>query len=91
MSACGSGGKPGCGKEIVWGMLPDGTKVPLDLQAPVYCVGPWDDSVKAFRVERATIGYRANHFACCPKANNFTRPRTPAPPRKDARAARAGD
>lgn len=72
MSRCGDGQRPGCGREIAWGVLPNGVRVPLDPLPPVYLVGPWDPKEQAFRIERASIGYRVSHFSVCPKASNFS-------------------
>lgn len=78
MKTCGDSGRPGCGREIAFGLTPDGKRIPLDLTAPVYCVGPWDETAQAFRVERASIGYRVSHFATCAKASNFSRGAKPS-------------
>lgn len=33
----------GCGKAVVWGVKPDGSKVPLDPRAPVYAIVAFED------------------------------------------------
>lgn len=77
VSICrGRAGRPGCGKDIVWGVDEKGTRIPLDPRAPVYHVLSWDPVSKLYAVERA-IGekgtYQVSHFATCPMANNFSR------------------
>lgn len=86
MARCGSERRPGCGREIVWGLTPEGKKIPLDMQAAVYELGTWIPELQAYAVKRVT-GFRANHFNVCPMAKNFTRP----PAARDGRKAAAGE
>lgn len=88
MSRCGSGSRPGCGKEIQWGVLPDGGKVPLDLGAPIYRLGPWDPNAGVYAIERIT-GVAVSHFKTCPQAQNFSG--AGKKERKDGRQAASGD
>jgi len=71
MSRCGSGTRPGCGKEIAWGQTPEGKKVPLDMSAPVYRLGAFDQESGLYAIEQVT-GYKVTHFATCAHANNFS-------------------
>lgn len=72
MSRCGNDRHPGCGKDvIVWGVTPDGKRIPLDIRAPVYKLGTWDAQAQCYPVERVQ-GYKVTHFATCPLANNFS-------------------
>ncbi len=51
----------GCKKPIVWGQLPDGTKVPLDPRPATYLIlAPGADH---YKIQRAT----------CPQADAFSR------------------
>jgi len=81
-----------CGKEILWGIDPNGTRIPLDPRAPVYHVISFDPISNAYVVERAgqnTPVYHVTHFATCPKANEFSRSSRPKQP--DPRSRAAGD
>ena len=69
---CGSDGRDGCGKPIVWAKLEGGGAVPLDPRAPVYDVTEAGAHVYAARNRGAMV----SHFTTCPKASNFTRPKT---------------
>jgi len=91
MSTCGNDRRPGCGKEIDWGVLADGTKVPLDRGAPIYRLGPWDPEARCYSIERVD-GYRVSHFKTCPKANEFSKKAAaPGVSRRSGRDAAAGD
>ena len=63
----------GCGKEIVWGILPSSRetgpekKIPLDPKPPCYFYSMFDESI-----QRAPVGTYVSHFATCPKANDFS-------------------
>lgn len=53
-----------CGKEIVWGVTAEGTRIPLDPRAPVYEV----KAVLALGVSVARqSGAMASHFTTCTK------------------------
>lgn len=71
MNRCGGRDRPGCGAEIVWGVLPDGRKVPLDLTYPVYKMLSFDPNINAYAIERVS-GHKASHVHICPlsKPNN---------------------
>lgn len=60
----------GCGKPIVWGLTPEGKRIPLDPRAPVYdyATTPAMDGASAFRNRVAMV----THFATCPKASEFS-------------------
>ena len=60
----------GCGAPIVWAVLENGTKVPLDPKPPVYHTGTLrpDGGVNATRDREALV----SHFATCPQANQFS-------------------
>lgn len=60
----------GCGKKIIWGVTPDGKKIPLDAVAPVYHVVGEDACTPT--AERASACF-VTHFATCPDANRFSR------------------
>lgn len=55
----------GCGKQIVFGTLPNGKRVPLDPSAPVYSVA---EDGTCDRVQ----GVMVSHFATCSHANDFS-------------------
>ena len=57
----------GCKKEIVWGILLNGKKIPLDPRPPTYFYSMIDEKAK-----RAPVGTYVTHFATCPKANDFS-------------------
>lgn len=65
-SRCGSKCK-GCDKIIVWGVTPDGKKIPLDPRADCYAVTKQRLTAEAVRMR----GMMVNHFATCPKADKF--------------------
>jgi len=61
----------GCGKEIVWGVTPDGKRIPLDPRPPVYSIlpnQPEDGDMQVVRDHNASV----SHFATCTKANDFS-------------------
>ena len=62
MSAC-----KGCGARIVWGLMPDGKKIPLDPKPPIYIV---DEDRGTCR--RLSQDFMVSHFATCPNANDFS-------------------
>jgi hypothetical protein len=72
MPRCGSGARPGCGKEIRWGRTADGKNIPLDPAAPVYKLGPFDAESGLYAVEKVD-GFKVSHFATCAQANNFSK------------------
>lgn len=67
----------GCGKDIVWGVTAEGTKIPLDPRAPVYLAVDEGDRVLAERdrpgsnVTGQALAHYVSHFATCPKASEF--------------------
>lgn len=60
----------GCGAEIVWGVTPNGKRIPLDPRPPVYYTGTLrgDGGVNCERDREAMV----SHFATCPQANRFS-------------------
>lgn len=58
----------GCGKVIVWGVTPDGKRIPLDPKPPVYRTEERGAEVIAARDREAMV----SHFATCPEANRFS-------------------
>lgn len=62
----------GCGKEIMWGVTPNGKKIPLDKKAPVYAVmagqGEEPGLIQITRDDNSFV----SHFATCSKANDFS-------------------
>lgn len=60
----------GCGKPIVWGIDPDGKKIPLDPRAPVYALNhlPVGGDPHVERDHDSMV----SHFATCSKANDFS-------------------
>lgn len=68
MSVC-----KGCGKPIVWGVTPLGSKVPLDPSAPVYMIQTGQDEAGPLRIaqlpkETAMV----THFKTCANADEFS-------------------
>lgn len=68
----------GCGKAIVWGQLPDGTKIPMDPAPATYMImTPADQHYKVLRAngskEKAKGQVMVSHFVTCPKAHLFSR------------------
>ena len=57
----------GCKREIVFGKLLNGKKVPLDPKPAVYFYSMIDE-----QAERAAPGYYVSHFSTCPQANKFS-------------------
>lgn len=71
MSVCN-----GCGATLLWGETPEGTKIPLDPNAPVYALvggGPFEGTNLLRCVRLAKDKAMVSHFATCPKANEFSR------------------
>jgi hypothetical protein len=70
MSRCGNDRRPGCGKEIQWGVTPDGKRIPLDPSAPVYRIvsRAEDGSLTIERDQESMV----SHFKTCPKASEFS-------------------
>lgn len=64
MSRCGGRERPGCGEELLWGSLPDGRKVPLDLAEPVYKLGIYDKETNTYAIERVP-GFKVAHGRLC--------------------------
>lgn len=62
----------GCGKAIVWGETPEGTRIPLDPRAPVYESAPQAGDTSDRHTVRRTVTAFVSHFATCPKANDFS-------------------
>jgi hypothetical protein len=58
----------GCGKRILWGVTPEGRKIPLDPSAPVYSVVHINGRDECVR----TTLHMVSHFVTCPKANDFS-------------------
>lgn len=67
----------GCSKPIVFAVLSDGKRVPLDPRPPVYDVTEYPDGTYA---ATRSLESMVSHFATCPKANDFSR----RPPKSDA-------
>lgn len=64
----------GCGAAIVWATNPaTGNKVPLDLKPLVYRVVDLPNGEAECLVEEDNGELGVNHFATCPKANDFHR------------------
>ena len=85
MSRCGNDRRPGCGREIDWGIDPDGKRIPLTRGAPIYVVEHFDKESGAYAVRKVEPGsYRVSHFATCPNASNFS---ASAPKRNPAEGA----
>lgn len=63
----------GCGKPIVWVVLADGTRVPLDPVPAIYIPTSLrgDGQRLAVRCREAMV----NHFVTCPQREAFTRRR----------------
>jgi hypothetical protein len=60
----------GCGKPIVWAVLVDGKKIPLDPRPPVYDqIGTAKDGSPMVQRARTCM---VSHFATCPKASEFS-------------------
>lgn len=73
MSRCGGRERPGCGEELLWGSLPDGRKVPLDLAAPVYRItGPFDPASGLYPIEKVEGGVKVSHSETCTHVRNFS-------------------
>jgi len=67
----------GCGKRIIWGIMENGARVPMDPVPPVYEVVDKmepNSSEIVRRCDRAR--FMVSHFATCPKANDFSRRQT---------------
>lgn len=62
----------GCGKKIVWAILPGGGAIPLDPKPPVYQVSDPDAAHMGQVVATRMPAMMVTHFATCPKANNFS-------------------
>lgn len=60
----------GCGREVVWGVTPDGKRIPLDPRPPVYRTGALlpGGGVHCERDREALV----SHFATCSKAKDFS-------------------
>jgi len=70
----------GCGKKIVWGITPDGKKIPLDPSAAIYRSGEGLAASYVVLVpaaDRKDKGPWVSHFATCPKASQFSGSREP--------------
>lgn len=68
----------GCKRPIVWGLLPDGTKVPLDPRPATYLIlAPGAEHYKIQRAngnkDKAQGQVMVSHFATCPQASTFSR------------------
>lgn len=72
----------GCGKEIVWAETNHGKKIPLDPKALVFSVLPQGSGLIAVKPSGGPIGERfmVSHWATCPNANDFHKPKPAAPP-----------
>ena len=89
MSRCGNDRRKGCGREIDWGVTPEGKRVPLSRGFPIYEVEGYDRDSNTYSVRLVEKGtHRVGHHATCPEVENFRRP---TPPKPDARARAAGD
>lgn len=66
----------GCGRHIIWVVMPNGAKMPVDLAPQVIEVDLDEHGV--FNGKRANINpnvalaYGLNHFQNCPKADSFS-------------------
>lgn len=72
----------GCGRPIVWGQLPDGTKIPMDPKPATYLL--LAPALEHYKVQRANGNkdkaqgqVMVSHFATCPKADQFSRNNRP--------------
>lgn len=66
----------GCGRKIVWGIKPDGKRVPLDAVAPVFLLRGLDKEQGCYPVDIAPPDTAfVSHFATCPKASEFSKNR----------------
>jgi hypothetical protein len=66
----------GCGKPIIWGVTPEGKRIPLDPRPPVYVVD-YSAEAKEFvarlvPLEDGVRTHMVSHFATCPKASEFS-------------------
>ena len=66
----------GCGRPIIWGITPDGKRIPMDARAPVYALTGEKNPGQPDGVVRAFTAY-VTHFATCPKASDFSGSRNP--------------
>ena len=60
----------GCGRTIIWGVDPDGQKIPLDASAPCYKVRGFVGDVPQIERDRAVL---VSHFVTCTMASKFTK------------------
>ena len=67
----------GCGKKIIWGVTPEGKKIPLDPSPPVYAVEVGAVLHTDGQFVRRASGFHVSHFATCPNANDFSKGRKP--------------
>lgn len=61
-----------CGAPLGFGVTGEGRIIPLDLQAPVYCVTGEKDPGEHSGVVRTHLAF-VTHFATCPHANEFSK------------------
>ena len=54
----------GCGKEIVWGVLPGGKKIPLDPKPPTYFYSMMDEGATI-----APVGTYVRHYCLMPDSD----------------------
>lgn len=60
----------GCGRSILWGVTPEGKKIPLDTSAPTYRVSR-SDGEGTVQVERTEAVF-VSHFSTCTQADMFS-------------------
>lgn len=88
----------GCGRAIVWAWDESGKAIPLDPRPPVYRVSEHPERsapactrlISPFEADGALQGFMVSHFATCPKANDFSGSRRPAPEPGPRRGGDAG-
>lgn len=62
----------GCQKNIRWGIMPDGKKIPLDPSAPVYSIVAGSLAGEGeLKIERHATAL-VSHFKTCPQACQFS-------------------
>ena len=64
-----------CGRGILWALTPEGKKMPLDAETPVFQVskdaGPLESGGDRWTAKRL-IGAYVSHFSTCKRADAFT-------------------
>lgn len=71
----------GCGKPIVWAVSQMGKKLPLErIKTPIYRIGGdvFDPKGLATKLDPVMTGpLYISHFATCPQASQFSKPKKP--------------